>query len=83
MADTLTMAGTAFGRPFGRSRSILHSAAGLLHTGGSGGRRTSHRKRRHRRGFKSTVHHRRGVVLSNEFLKTVVLMELMKGAMRQ
>ncbi len=78
---SLDMAAMAFGR---RSRTGLvgRLAHGTLSR--VGGRRApsrkgGHRKKPRRGGKFPRAGHRRGVTLSNEFLKTVIMIELIKG----
>ena len=83
MADSLTMAHLAFGK-----RSRLGSVAanigrGLIHRGGRAKAIRRHpRKHRFKHGKMPRVHHRKGIVLNDEFVKTMLLVQLIKGATR-
>jgi hypothetical protein len=79
MADTLEMATLAFGAP-SRRFGTLRRAAGALRRGP--GARHPAKRRAHRRRQRAAppVRHTRGIRLSNEFVKTFLLMELAKAA---
>jgi hypothetical protein len=85
LADSLSMAHLAFGNP-GRSIRAGRALQGLrtvsrLAGAGRSSRHGGHRKKsRHHKAQRT--HASRGVRLSNEFLKTFILLELAKGAMK-
>jgi hypothetical protein len=81
MADTYDMATLAFGAP-SRRFGTLRRAAGKLGRG-VGARHPGAAPRKHHRRRKTRaapVRHPRGIRLSNEFVKTFLLMELAKAA---
>lgn len=81
MADSMSMAHLAFGDP-GRSMRAGRALAGLRTVsrlagarGRSGGRRKKSRKHRGRPGGSRS----RGIRFTNDFVKTVLLMAMVKG----
>ena len=79
MADSMEMAGLAFGAPRHRGRraaiGLGAAARKFFPKKGRGGHR---KKPRHHKGGPPTRHHR-GITLSNEFVKTFILVNMIRG----
>ncbi len=80
MADSLEMAGLAFGARRPRLRGAVKTLRGAVRGRARGRRRgpIRRRARARRRGF-PTSRRRGGIALSNEFVKTFILVNMIRG----